>query len=622
MAIKQGWLDAIRGSFSETPRTLALVWRNSPWGVSAMALSTLASATLPLGVAWAGKRIVDAVLASDREQVIRWVLTELALVALLALAARGGMLVRSLVGSSLGLDVNARILDKALTLELRDFEDPELYDQLTKARREASMRPISVVNGTFLIIQSVVSLVGYVALLGSLSGWAIAGLVLSSLPATIAEVKFSGQAFRLRSWRAPESRKLNYLEVVLASDTYAKEVKALGIGPLLLGRYRELGQTIVREDRSLAIKRAFWGWLLSLVATGAFYGCYLALALAAVTRAISLGDMTLYIASLRQGQSAFQSLLSSLGGMYEDNLYMSNLFAYLAAPTREPLQGSQPPVSGDQRSTQTETNEPSTRERATATSSSDEVVRFEKVSFTYPGQPTPALREISLSIRAGEHLAIVGQNGSGKSTLIKLLTGLYTPTSGAIFVDGRDVRAWDREALRSRISVVFQDFNRYQLSLRENVGLGSVEHADDASRVHRSLERAGAQDMIAGLPSGLETALGRHFRRDGVELSGGQWQKVAIARAFMRDEADILILDEPTAALDAEAEQAVFERFQSLTKGRTTVLISHRFPTVRTADRILVLADGAIEEQGSHDALIERAGRYARMFKLQAQGYL
>lgn len=620
MATTSGWTDAVRGSFSEVPRTLVLVWRTARAGVVGLAIATLSSAMLPLGVAWAGKRIVDAVLASDRDLMIRWVAIELSLVAAAALAGRAAMLIRSIVGARLGLEVNAKILEKALTLELRDFEDPEFYDQLTRARREASMRPIAVINGTFLIAQSVVSLVGYIALLGSLSGWAILGLVLASLPATIAEVKFSGLAFRLRSWRAPEARKLNYLEVVLASDTYAKEVKALGIGPMLLERYRALGETMVDEDRKLAIRRSFWGWLLSLVATITFYGCYLALALAAVASKITLGDMTLYIASLRQGQLAFQGLLSAVGGMYEDNLYMTNLFTYLAAPTGQARRERLSRASA----TESETIVPTRNESEQRASTRDltEVVRFDRVSFLYPGQTRPALSDVSLQIKAGEHLAIVGQNGSGKSTLIKLLTGLYTPTSGTIFIDGRDVRGWDSEALRARISVVFQDFNKYQLSLRENVSLGSVTHSADEPRVVRSLDRAGADDLVASLPKGLETSLGRQFRRDGVELSGGQWQKVAIARAFMRDEADILVLDEPTAALDAEAEQAVFERFQSLTRGRTTVLISHRFPTVRTADRIIVLADGAIVEEGNHEALVELDGRYARMFKLQAQGYL
>jgi ATP-binding cassette subfamily B protein len=321
------------------------------------------------------------------------------------------------------------------------------------------------------------------------------------------------------------------------------------------------------------------------------------MALAAAAGRLTLGNLVLYVMAFRQGQQAFQSILTAVGGMYEDNLYMSNLFKYLAiaveAPPRLPA----------------------------APASSEEGIVFEDVGFRYPGAEGWALRHVNLAIRRGESLALVGHNGAGKTTFIKLLTRLYEPTEGRILLDGRDLRAWEPDALRRRIGVVFQDFNQYQLKVRENVALGSVEHQDDEARIQRAVERGGAAEIVAGLPGGLETQLGRWFR-SGAELSGGQWQKIALARAFMREEADILVLDEPTAALDAEAEHAVFQRFRVLARDRTTILISHRFPTVRMADWVAVLDGGRILEEGTHDTLVARGGRYAELFSLQAKGYL
>jgi ATP-binding cassette subfamily B protein len=378
-------------------------------------------------------------------------------------------------------------------------------------------------------------------------------------------------------------------------------VKLFGLGPMLLDRYRSLGETFYREDRDLAMKRARAAYLLSLIGTAAFYGCYAVMAVAAAAGTLTLGKLTLYVVAFRQGQQAFQAILTAIGGMYEDNLYMSNLFAYLAIPVGTgPARG--PAVS------------PSAPE-------GEQGLRFEGVGFRYPGREDWALRGIDLVIPRGQVIALVGHNGAGKTTFVKLMTRLYEPTEGRILLDGRDLADWDPEALRARIGVVFQDFNQYQLKLRENVGVGSVEHMQDEARVERAVEHGGARELVLSMAEGLETPLGRWFK-DGVELSGGQWQKIALARAFMREEADILVLDEPTASLDAEAEHAVFERFRTLTKGRTTILISHRFPTVRMADRILVVEGGRIVEEGTHAELVAKGARYARLFELQARGYL
>lgn len=604
-------LSRLRGSFAHTLPTLGLVWRSSRGGTLALAGLTLVAAVLPLAVAYAGKAIMDAVVARSGDATLRWVMVELGLVGALALVQRGLGLSRSLLGARLSIDINGMILDKALTLELRHFEDPEFYDQLTRARREASSRPLSVVTETFQLLQNVLTLAGYALLLVRFSGWAVLGLVAAAIPATVAEIRFSNAAFRIRNWRAPETRRMAYLEYVLGNNAHVKEVKLFGVGPLLLGRYRALGETFYLEDRALAVRRTGWAYALSLLATGAFYACYGVMAVATARGLLTLGEMTLYVLAFRQGQQAFQSILSGVGGMYEHNLYMSNLFAYLAIPTARTSTAPLPAArdAGGE------------LEGAPATEAPEQGLRFEDVGFRYPGREGWALRHVTVFIPRGQSLALVGHNGAGKTTLIKLMTRLYEPTEGRVLLDGKDLAAWDEDALRRRIGVVFQDFNEYQLSARENVALGSVDHLDDAERLARAVDRGGAEPVLSGLPAGLETQLGRWFK-DGVELSGGQWQKIALARAFMREEADILVLDEPTAALDAEAEHAVFERFRSLTEGRTTLLISHRFPTVRMADRILVLEGGQVVEEGTHDDLVKKGGRYAHLFSLQAKGYL
>ncbi|WP_437810944.1 ABC transporter ATP-binding protein [Sorangium sp. So ce1078] len=613
-------LSRLRDSFAYTPRTLRLVWRSSKAATFALAALTLAAAVLPLGVAYVGKAIMDAVVARDERATLVWVSVELGLVAALALAQRGLSLTRQLLGARLSIDIHAMILEKALSLELRHFEDPEFYDQLTRARREASSRPASVVTESFSLVQNLITLAGYAALLVGFSGFAVLALVLAAIPATVAEARFSGAAFRLRNWRSPEARRLNYLEYVLANDGHAKEVKLFGLGPLFLERYKALARSFYREDSALAVRRAGWSYGLSLLGTAAFYGCYGAMAVSAAAGRLSLGAMVLYVAAFRQGQQAFQAVLAGVGGMYEHNLYMSNLFQYLSIPTSAPTAlpgGGAPAASSGGAPAASLAVSPS----VSNDSALERGVRFEGVGYQYPGQSRWALRGIDLHIPSGQSLALVGHNGAGKTTFIKLLTRLYEPTEGRILLDGKDLRAWDLDELRRRIGVVFQDFNQYQLTLRENVGLGSLDHLGDEPRIARAVSEGGAEEVVTAVPGGLEAQLGRWFK-DGVELSGGQWQKIALARAFMREQADILVLDEPTAALDAEAEHAVFQRFRSLSKGRTTIVISHRFPTVRMADRILVLDGGRIVEEGTHDELVARGQRYARMFALQAEGYL
>jgi len=590
------------GVFRYSRRAVELVWSTSRPLTVWLALLTVAAGVMPAGVAYIGALIVDAVVAAlrtggaDPAHVIELVFLEGLLVAALAAAQRGISLCQSLLRAQLGQRVNVMILEKALTLELRHFEDSEFYDRLTRARREASSRPLSLVMRTFGLVQNAISLVSFGALLFQFSPWAVAVLLLAGLPAFIAEAKFSGDAFRLFRWRSPETRMQIYLETVLAREDHAKEVKLYGLGERLLERYRDIFRRLYREDRALTIRRDTWGFGLGLIATLALYGAYAWIAVSAVRSSISLGQMTMYLMLFRQGQAAVSASLAAIGGMYEDNLYLSTLYEYLETPV-------EPPGGEAKRGPHPEDG-----------------VRFENVSFAYPGAAEPALEDVTLHLKPGCSLALVGENGSGKTTLIKLLTRLYQPTSGRIVLEGVDLAEWDERILRERVGVIFQDFARYQMLVGENVGAGDERYFEDETRWRDAAAKGRASEFIETLPAGYRTQLGKWFK-DGRELSGGQWQKIALSRAFMRTRADILVLDEPTAAMDAQAEAEVFEHFRQLARDRITILISHRFSTVRMADQIAVLDRGRIVEHGSHEELMQLNGRYAHLFTLQARGY-
>ena len=590
------------GVFRYSRRAVQLVWDTNRALLLAMALLTLAAGLLPAGVAWIGAQIVDAVVTArnaaghNAVRVLRLVLLEGCLVAGVTGAQRGLSLCQALLRAQLGQRVNVMILEKALTLELRHFEDSEFYDKLTRARREASSRPLSLVVRTFGLTQNAISLLSYAALLVRFSPWTMLVLLVAGLPAFVAEAKFSGDAFRLFRWRSPETRMQTYLETVLAREDHAKEVKLFGLGPRLLQRYRDIFTRLYREDRALSIRRDSWGFGLSLLATSTLYGAYAWIAVSTIRASITLGQMTMYLLLFRQGQSAVSAILSAVGGMYEDNLYLSTLYEYLETPVA-PSGGNAPrgPLPSDG-------------------------VRFEHVSFTYPGAAEPALIDIDLHLLPGSSLALVGENGSGKTTLIKLLTRLYSPDSGRVLIDGLPLTEWSEDALRARIGVIFQDFTRYQMLVGENVGAGDERYFEDEQRWQEAAGKGRAADFIEQLPRRYQTQLGKWFQ-NGQELSGGQWQKIALARAFMRTDADILVLDEPTAAMDARAEAEVFEHFRTLARDRITILISHRFSTVRMADQIAVLDRGRIIEKGSHEQLMADAGHYAQLFALQARGY-
>ncbi|MEZ4454007.1 MAG: ABC transporter ATP-binding protein [Nannocystaceae bacterium] len=590
-------LGGVRARLRRGAAAVAMAFRSSPRAAGLWVAVLALASVLPIAIAWVGKGIVDAVVARDVGEVVTWVVIELVLVAAQASAQRAASMLRALLGVRLGLAVNLSILAKTQDLELADFQDPDFYDQLTRARREATHRPLAVAGELLGLASAVVTLTGFIALLVGFSPIAAGLLLVAALPAALAELRFSRAAFELRNRRAADARLLGYLEYVLASDEHAKEVMMLGLGPTLLGRYRDVSEAIWREERGLALRRTAWVVVLAQLGTVVFYGCYAAIAVGAAAGEIGLGDMTMIVLAFRQGQSAMLSILLGFGSLYEHDLYMSNLLRFLELrPRPRPLMLT------------------AGRERA------EEGIRFEGVGFRYPDQGRFALRHLDLVIPRGKTTAIVGPNGAGKSTFIKLLAGLYTPSEGRILIDGRDLQAIAPEEHRRRLAVVFQDYNQYQLSARENVGYGAPEAAQDLDRVAAAVVDGGAAEVVAGLPAGLSTQLGRWFQ-GGVDLSGGQWQRIALARAFMRKEADLLILDEPTAALDIDAEGEVFERVRGLAAGRTVLLISHRFANVRAADHIVVLEASGVVEEGTHDALIERDGVYAAMFRKQARGY-
>ena len=595
----------LRQSFTHTPQAVRFVWRTNRWATVGLALLTLGGALLPATQAWVGKLIVDGVVASiqsaqDAEQVRKvfiYLLLELVLFLLSAAFNHGRRLIQQLIQLQLANRIRGEIIGKALTLDLAYFEDSDFYDRLQNARREGGYKPVELINDTFLIVQNMITLISFALLMLRFSPWLVIILLATSIPAFIAETRYSERGFRLLTRRAPETRQVNYLSRLLTEDTAAKEIKLFNLGGTLLKRYTTLFDKFFEEDKSLALRRATAGFSLGLVATLGFYGSYAWIVWHTVQGKISLGDMTLYLAIFRQGQSTFQSILSAIGNIYENNLFMANFFEFLCLQPRMKIAGQRRKLSVPLRGG----------------------IEFRELGFRYPESDEWALRGINLIIRPGEKIALVGHNGAGKTTLIKLLSRLYDPTEGSILIDGIDIRDLDPLELQQRIGVIFQDFVRYHLPVRENIGFGQIDAMEDAERIAAAARKSGAQALVEELPEGYETMLGRWFH-DGHELSLGQWQKIALARAFMR-EAEILVLDEPTASVDARTEYEIFQNFKTLTEGKMAILISHRFSTVRMADRIAVIQEGRIAELGTHEELLRRGGIYAELFGMQAEGY-
>ncbi len=587
---------------SNVRRAVALAWRVARGLTLQHVAAAAVSALLPIAIAYVGKLIVDAVLASIEDPAhpvgppLTWVIVELALILGSHLSGQYAGLTAQLLRTRLALEVDQIIFDKALSLSVRHYEDPEFMDTLERARKESSWRPLEMITHGLNLAKSVVTLVGYGALLAQFSWWAVLALSLAGLP-FLAETRFAAERYVIHLKRTPEERRAYYLGQLLTSDYYAKEVKLFALGRWILAGHRALFEGFYEEDRRFATRRALAVTLLGAVSVGVFYAIYAVIVGQTVIGAITLGSMTLYLTVFRQGQGAFQSAMSSLARAYEDNLYMSNLFALLSIESDDATERGPADVSPTDEAPR---------------------IRFQDVSFRYPGSERPCLDAVSFEVAPGETVALVGPNGAGKTTLIKLLVGLYPIPGGSIFLDDADIAELDKGELRARIGVVFQDFVHYHFTAADNVGIGWLPSLGVRDEITRAAEDAGASEVIESLPEGYDSMLGRWF--GGEQLSIGQWQRMALARAFMR-KSRVLILDEPTASIDAEGEHEIFERFRELKRGATAILITHRFSTVRMADRIVVMDGGRVVETGTHEELMRAGGLYQRMFDLQAAGY-
>ena len=596
------FFDALRN----TPQAFKLVWQAGRKNALISFGLTPIAALMPAAQAWVGKLIIDNILKVINagvepqvglQRVLPYVLLELGLVVLSSLVGQFRSLSDRVLQYKLTNHVNSLIMEKAISLDLQFFEDPQFYDNLQNARRQSDSSAISIVNAILQIIQQVITLASVLVLLVRFSPLLAIVVFVAAIPSFLSQSQYAEMAFRAVTRRAKEARLLNYLEQLLTGNDTFKEVKMFGLGKPLLERYRQLFIIFFNEDIAIARKKSLAGLGWGLLSSLAYYGSYVWVILRTIAGAATLGDMTMFLSIFRQSQQSITSLLGNFNNLYESNLYLDNLLDYLKIT----------PVLVNP------------KDGLMAPSPIEQGIRFQNVSFKYPGSDVFVLKNINLFIPPGESIALVGLNGAGKTTLVKLLTRLYDPTEGEILLDGHDLREYDLASLHQRFGVIFQDFVRYQFSVRENIGFGQVDELENLEKIKDAAERGGADQVIEGMPNGYETILGRRWEK-GLELSGGQWQKIALARAFMRN-AEALILDEPTSALDAEAEYEIFKRFRELMSGRIAVLISHRFSTVRMADRIVVLSDGRIVELGSHAELMARGGPYSRLFELQAEGY-
>jgi ATP-binding cassette subfamily B protein len=590
------------------PPFLRMVWETHRGYLVGITALRFFRAFLPVATLWVGKLIVDGIVHSLSTGEPMWrrllllVGVEFALVVLGDVAARTGTLLESLLGDLFSNRLSVRLMEHAASLDLQHFEDPVFYDRLERARRQTVGR-IGLFTLLLASIQDAITLVTLGAALAVYVPWLLLLLVIAVLPSLLGETHFASLGYSLLYSWTPERRQLDYLRYIGASDISAKELKLFGLSDFLVGRYDRLSQEFYEANKALAVRRSLVSTLLAGVGTLGYYAAYAVIIYLTVIAyrspagVFTIGVLTFLAGSFRQSRDVIQRILLSLSQVYEQALYLDDLFSFLALEPRIVRRPGARPVPVPIRTG----------------------FVFENVGFRYPGSEAWAVRGLDFALAPGERLALVGENGAGKTTLVKLLARLYDPSEGRILLDGVDLREYDVESLRRNVGVIFQDFVRYDFLLRENIAVGNIERLEDTSAIEGAAQRSLADSVAARLGGGYRQMLGRRFE-GGVDLSGGEWQKVALARAYMRD-AQLLSLDEPTAARAARAEYEVFLRFSELTQGRMAVLISHRFSTVRMADRILVLRNGELEEQGTHEALVARGGLYAELFQLQAAGY-
>ena len=505
---------------------------------------------------------------------------------------------QQLLQNSVSMRIQLMVMEKAASLDLQFYEDPASYDLLRRAQNDSINRPVLMIATAFGLLQTILTLATMIAFLFGVS-WVLALIVLvSPVPAFIADTRYGWRGYNIARWGSRLLRRMTYLVNLVTVDSFAKEVKLFGLGQYFIERYRLIAKAFYDTQRSQVISRYLTGFALGNISTLVTSATYLYIALQAIAGRLNLGALTAYTQAAIQVQNSIQSILGGFSGMYEHNLYLNNLVELMAIQPKLPTAAEPTAVPQPLRGE----------------------IRFENVSFVYPGSETQALNDLSFTIQPGETLAVVGRNGAGKTTLFKLICRLYDPSAGRILIDGVDIREYEPDELRRQIGAMFQDYVDYQATAAENIGLGHLPEIANRDAVVNASKQAGSDELISHLPEGYDTALGKWFDT-GVNLSGGEWQKVALARAFMREDARILLLDEPTSALDAQAEYDLFERLRSLTRGRTAVYISHRFSTVRRADRIIFLEHGRLVEEGTHDELMRLNGRYARLFRMQASAY-
>ncbi|MEZ5400473.1 MAG: ABC transporter ATP-binding protein [Bryobacteraceae bacterium] len=602
------WRDRVQ-ALGNVPPLLAMVARTNPPLVAVAVALRLVKSLIPFGMLWVGKLILDEVIgirgvgggtggpeAGLSGRLATLVSIEIGLAVAGDLLTRGAALAESLLADKFTNEISLKLMQHASRLDLFHFEDPEFYDKLERARRQTTGR-LGLLGAITTLAQDVVTLVTLAGGVVWFSPWLFGLLALAVVPVFLGETHFAGLAYSLLYRWTPERRELDYVRMLGASQQSAKEVKLFGLGPYLTERYRALAERFYAENRRLAMRRAVTGGALNLIGTAGYYFAYIFIIRKALAGNISIGDLTFLAGAFARSRSLLEGLLGAVGSIADQALYLTDLYDFFRMEPRMAV------VPGAL---------PAPRPIRTG-------FEFRDVSFHYPGSDRPVLDGVSFGLKPGERLALIGENGAGKTTLVKLLARLYDPTNGVILLDGIDLREYDPESLRAEIAVIFQDFMKYDLRAGENIGLGSAPDLDRAERIEHAAAASRADQVVAGLDGGYGQMLGRRFD-GGVELSQGQWQKIALARAYMR-ESQLVILDEPTASLDARAEYEVFERLAALTQGRMAVLISHRFSTVRMADRIIVLGNGRIEEQGTHEELLARGGRYAELFELQAAGY-
>jgi ATP-binding cassette subfamily B protein len=594
----RSWADRLRSLENVVP-LVKMAWETNPWLASISLITRLVRSVVPICAMYVGKLIIDAVVRQgvwDHSRVWRLLVIEVALAVISDLLGRVAGLADNLLGERFTSNLSIKLMRHAATLDLSRFEEPAFQDMLERAREQTGGR-MQLITQTMKMAQELITVMTLTSALVVFSPALILLLVCSVIPAFIGESHFASLSYALMHRRMPQRRELEYLRWLGAAQETAKEIKILGLGEYLIDRYRRLADLFYLENSDLLIRRAKTGFLLTLLGTAGYYSAYVVIVYRTMHGALTIGDLTFLAGSFGRSRGLIESILATFAIIGDRAVFLDDLFAFFRL---KPLICSGPLAL------------PAPRPMRRG-------LEFRNVSFDYPGSVRPALSNVSFEVRPGERVALVGENGAGKTTITKLIARMYDPTDGLILIDGVDLREYDVEDWRKEIGIIFQDYVRYQLLLWENIGFGRVECLDDRERIERAAEFSGAAEVAARLENGLHQMLGRRFS-GGVDLSGGEWQKVALSRAYMRD-AQLLILDEPTATLDARSESKVFERFAELTQDKMALLISHRFSTVRAADRILVIDNGSICEDGTHDDLVRLNGLYAELFELQAAGY-